>query len=107
MSLQGICIKDEKIKTVKQWLKSKSVRDIQVFFGFTNFYQQFIQIFSRIATSLISMLKTIRNTGPATNPKETKSEASRKNVIIGGEATNQTNSTKKKNRQKRLSPKIW
>ena len=42
VSLQGICIEDEKIKAVKQWLELKSVRDIQVFFGFPNFYWRFI-----------------------------------------------------------------
>ena len=42
VSLQGICIKDERIKAVEQWPKCKSVRDIQVFFGFAYFYWQFI-----------------------------------------------------------------
>ena len=35
-----------------------SVRDIQVFIGFANFYRRFIRDFSRIAAPLISMLKT-------------------------------------------------
>ena len=30
----------------------------QVFIGFANFYQRFIQFFNRIATSLTTMLKT-------------------------------------------------
>ena len=48
----------EKIEVVKEWPEPKSVRDIQVFLGFANFYQRFIQGFSRIAASLISMPKT-------------------------------------------------
>ena len=48
----------KRIEVVKEWLEPKSVRDIQVFLGFTNFYQQFIQDFSKIAIPLISMLKT-------------------------------------------------
>ena len=40
--LQGICIEDEKIKAVKDWLKPKSIRDIQVFIWFANFYKRFI-----------------------------------------------------------------
>ena len=40
--LRGICMKDERIKAVKQWPEPKSVRDIQVFLGFANFYWQFI-----------------------------------------------------------------
>ena len=35
-----------------------SVRDIQVFIGFANFYQRFIRGFSKIATLLTLMLKT-------------------------------------------------
>ena len=31
VSLQGICMKDERIKAVEQWPKPKSVRDIQIF----------------------------------------------------------------------------
>ena len=42
ISAQGIKIKDEKIEVVKNWLEPKLIRDIQVFFGFTNFYQHFI-----------------------------------------------------------------
>ena len=49
----------ERIKVVKKWPELKSVRDIQVFLGFANFYWQFIQGFSRIAAPLTSMLKTI------------------------------------------------
>lgn len=33
------------------------MRDIQVFFGFVNFYRRFIQSFSKIAELLISMLR--------------------------------------------------
>ena len=35
-------MKIEQIKVVKKWPKPKSVRDIQVFLGFANFYWQFI-----------------------------------------------------------------
>ena len=59
MSSKGICIEDERIEVVKDWPEPKSVRDIQVFIGFANFYQQFIQGFSRIAAPLTSMLKAI------------------------------------------------
>ena len=48
----------KRIKIVKDWLKLKSIRNIQVFLDFANFYWQFIQGFSRIAALLTSMLKT-------------------------------------------------
>ena len=45
---------------MKNPLKKTLIKDIQVFIGFTNFYWRFIQGFNRIATSLTSLLKTIR-----------------------------------------------
>ena len=54
-------MEDEKIEAVRNWPKLKSVRDIQVFLGFANFYWRFIQGFSKIAGPLTSMLRTIRS----------------------------------------------
>ena len=51
-------MENKRIEAIKQWPEPQLVRDIQVFLGFTNFYRQFIQGFSRIAASLTSMLKT-------------------------------------------------
>ena len=51
-------MEDKRIKAVKNWPELRSVRDIQVFIQFTNFYQRFIQGFSKIAASFISILKT-------------------------------------------------
>ena len=58
VSSKGISIEAERIEVIKKWPESKSVRDIQVFLGFANFYRQFIQGFSKIAAPLTSMLKT-------------------------------------------------
>lgn len=57
-------IKKEKIEVVKAWPKPKSIRDIQVFLGFPNFYQCFIQGFNKIAALLTLMLKTTSGTSP-------------------------------------------
>ena len=59
-------MEDEKIEVVKNWLEPKSMRNIQVFLGFANFYQRFIQGFSKIARPLTSMLKTLSLTGSST-----------------------------------------
>ena len=56
-----IIIKAKKIKVVKNWLKLRSIRDIQFFLNFTNFYWQFIQGFSRIAALSISILKITKS----------------------------------------------
>ena len=42
ISAQEVRIEDKQIEAVKNWLKSKSVRDIQLFINFANFYQRFI-----------------------------------------------------------------
>ena len=51
-------MEEEKIDAVKAWPEPNSVRDIQVFIGFANFYRRFIQDFSKITAPLTSMLKT-------------------------------------------------
>ena len=58
MASQGVRIQEERIEAAKTWLERQSVRDIQVFIGFANFYRRFIQRFSMIAAPLTSMLKT-------------------------------------------------
>ena len=58
ISSQEIRIEEEKIDTVKTWPKQKSVQNIQVFIRFANFYQRFIQSFSKIVALLTSMFKT-------------------------------------------------
>ena len=111
VSLQGIYIKDERIKAVEQWPELKLIRDIQVFFGFANFYRQFIQGFSYIAAPLTSMLKTTKNPEFAANPKETKDEVGGNSVVSNNmvgdsKAINQANSIKRKNQVKTTKSKI-
>ncbi len=70
VSHQGIQMEEERIKAIRDCPEPQSVRDIQVFLGFANFYQRFIQGFSRLAASLTSMLKTTSATGPTENPEQ-------------------------------------
>ena len=70
---QDICMEDKKIEAVRNWLEPKSVRDIQVFISFVNFYQIFIQGFNRIAIPLTSILKTTGLSGLSA-PKAFKAE---------------------------------
>ena len=58
VSAEGVRMEDERIEVVRTWPEPQSVRDIQVFIGFANFYRRFIQGFSRIAAPLTSLLKT-------------------------------------------------
>ncbi len=64
-------MEEEQIKAVCDWPEHYSVRDIQVFLGFANFYRQFIQGFSRLAALLTFMVKTTSAAGPANeNPEQ-------------------------------------
>ena len=49
-------MEEKRIDVTKNWPEPKSIRDIQVFLGFANFYRCFIQGFSRIAALFTSML---------------------------------------------------
>ena len=42
VSAQGVRMEEERIDAVKNWPEPKSVRDIQGFLGFANFYRHFI-----------------------------------------------------------------
>lgn len=64
VSAKWIRMKSKRRKTVKSWLKPKSVRDIQMFLPFANFYRRFIKNFGRIATSLTSMLQIAGHEAP-------------------------------------------
>lgn len=56
---QVINIKEKIIKAIKSWPEFKSIRDIEIFLEFANFYQCFIQSFVKIVMLVTSMLKTI------------------------------------------------
>ncbi len=70
VSHQGIRMEEERIKAVRDWPELQSVRDIQVFLGFANFYRRFIQGFNRLAAPLTSMLKITSAAGPVENPEQ-------------------------------------
>lgn len=54
----GVSMEEDRIQSVKNWPTLKSVREIQVFLGFANFYRRFIKGFSRIAAPLTELTKT-------------------------------------------------
>lgn len=49
-------MEEEKVEAVKAWLKPKAIRNIKEFLGFANFYQRFIQGFSKIIVLFTLML---------------------------------------------------
>ena len=46
-----------KIGIIKGWPTPKNISEVQLFLGFMNFYYKFIEGYSKIAISLISLIK--------------------------------------------------
>lgn len=49
---KGISMEEEKVRAIQEWPAPKSVKDIQSFLGFANFYQQFIPDYSAVVRLL-------------------------------------------------------
>ena len=102
VSSKGINMEAEQIEVIRKWPKPNSVRNIQVFLGFANFYCQFIKGFSKIAALLTSMLKTTIS-----------SQMLAANEVLGARmlAANKTDDNGGDDRSndgsKRIEPKTW
>ena len=57
----GIRMDPARVKTIKEWPRPKTYRDIQVFLGFCNFYRRFIYGFSGIVRPLQLLLHGLKN----------------------------------------------
>jgi len=55
ISPDGIFMDKSKVETIQCWATPSSVKDVQRFLGFANFYHQFIKGYSKIATPLITL----------------------------------------------------
>ncbi|KAH0607354.1 uncharacterized protein H6S33_002388 [Morchella sextelata] len=53
----GVLLKPEKLETVKNWTVPKTVKDVQAFLGFANFYRRFIRGFSELASPLTRLTR--------------------------------------------------
>ena len=47
----------EKVKTVQQWEEPTSVKEVQSFLGFANFYRRFIKDYSKMTKPLTDLTK--------------------------------------------------
>jgi hypothetical protein len=52
ISLDGVSMDKSKVKTIQCWVIPSSVKDVQRFLGFANFYRWFIKGYSKITTLL-------------------------------------------------------
>jgi hypothetical protein len=51
----------EKVRTIKNWAPPRSVKHVQQFLGFANFYRRFIEGFSKVARPLTEPTKKDKN----------------------------------------------
>lgn len=58
VSTEGIKMDPAKIKAIQEWRAPHSVKDVQSFLGFANFYRRFIAGYSAIAAPLTSLTRS-------------------------------------------------
>jgi hypothetical protein len=57
ISPDGIEMEADRIATVEDWPTLKSVKDVQVLMGFTNFYRRFIKKYAKVTAPITDLLK--------------------------------------------------
>ncbi|KAL0173996.1 hypothetical protein M9458_029964, partial [Cirrhinus mrigala] len=57
ISPEGVAMDDSKVNAVRDWPRPKTLKELQRFLGFSNFYRRFIRNFSTVAAPLTSMVK--------------------------------------------------
>lgn len=57
VSQDGVSMDPAKVKAILEWQAPKSVKDIQVFLGFANFYRRFIKKYSKLTAPLTRLLR--------------------------------------------------
>jgi hypothetical protein len=57
VSASGVKMDPKKVSSVVDWPEPSSVRDLQIFLGFANFYRRFIRGFSKVAAPLTRLFK--------------------------------------------------
>ncbi|KAI2664082.1 Transposon Tf2-6 polyprotein [Labeo rohita] len=57
ISPEGVAMDETKVTAVRNWPQPKTLKQLQRFLGFSNFYRRFIRNFSTVAAPLTSMVK--------------------------------------------------
>ena len=57
VATDGVTMNEKKVETIKTWKPPTSVREVQIFIGFANFYRRFIKNFSDICMLITNLLK--------------------------------------------------
>jgi len=53
----GVTMSDRKVKSVQNWAHPRSVKEVQIFIGFANFYRRFIKDFSKVCKPITATLQ--------------------------------------------------
>lgn len=57
LSTEGLQMDPDKVKAIREWSDLRTIKDVQAFVGFANFYRRFIFKFSQIVRPLIELIK--------------------------------------------------
>jgi len=57
VAINGVTMSMRKVDFIRKWKAPRSVKEVQTFLGFTNFYRRFIENFSKICKPIIETLK--------------------------------------------------
>ena len=66
---QGVHMEEDRVRAIAEWPAPRSVKDIQVFLGFTGFYRRFIKNYSKIVAPLTDCLRKRAPGFPILGPK--------------------------------------
>src|SRR6195952_4419961 len=61
VATNGVTMSERKVESIKNWKPPRSVKEVQIFIGFANFYKRFIKGFSDICTPITETLKGDKN----------------------------------------------
>ena len=57
ISTDGVHMETSRVESISQWPEPASVKDVQVFLGFANYYRRFVARYSHVARGLTALLK--------------------------------------------------
>ena len=57
ISKEGLRMETEKTKAIREWPELRTVKEVQAFLGFANYYRRFIRNYSRYTTPLTKLTK--------------------------------------------------
>ena len=57
VAVDGVTMSERKVQSIKDWKHPRSIKEVQIFIGFANFYWRFIKDFSKICKPITETLK--------------------------------------------------